>query len=218
MNTIDLGSRRLLLAGKPLPEAEQVLVLIHGRGSSNDEILSLSQYLYVDDFALLAPQAPNGSWYPQSFLAPPLQNEPWLSSALDFLGEIILDLSKVGIHSERIYWLGFSQGACLTLEFAARNAQKYGGIIALTGGLIGDKLYVERYQGDFKQTKIFIGTNEPDPHVPTYRVLESVELLKKMNADVTLKVYPNLGHTTNEDEIREANAILSANKLFTSAE
>jgi len=202
----------LISAGKPLAEASKALVLVHGRGTNADDIISLTKYLSVNDFGLLAPQAANGSWYPSSFLAPPEKNEPWLSSALSFLNEIVEDLNQAEIRSERIFFLGFSQGACLVLEFVARNARRFGGIVAFAGGLIGDKVYLEHYQGDFERTRIFIGASDPDPHVPVQRVKETAKLLKKRNADVTLKVYPGMGHTINEDEIREANAMLLSNR------
>ncbi len=211
MNNIDRASRNLITAGKSLSRASQALVLIHGRGATADDILSLSVSLSVHDFALLAPQAASGSWYPYSFLAPLEQNEPWLSSSLSVLDEMVKDLNQAGIRSERIFFLGFSQGACLVLEFVARHAGRYGGIVAFTGGLIGDKVYGEHYQGDFEGTRIFIGTSNPDPHVPVQRVKETGELLSRMNAGVTLKFYQNMGHTINEDEIKEANAILSGN-------
>ncbi len=212
MKNIDRAPRNLISAGKPLTEASNALVLVHGRGANAGDILSLTEYLSVDDFALLAPQAANGSWYPLSFLAAPEKNEPWLSSALNFLNEVIDDLHQTGIRSEKIFFLGFSQGACLVLEFVARHAQHFGGVVALTGGLIGDKVHLEHYQGDFERTRIFIGTSDPDPHVPLQRVKETAELLRKMNADLTLKVYPGMGHTINEDEIKTANAILLSNR------
>lgn len=179
--------------------------MVHGRGGSAEDILSLAGHLQVKDFALLAPQATNNTWYPYSFMAPPAQNEPWLSSALDLLKEITGDVNKAGIASENIYFLGFSQGACLTLEFVTRNATKWGGIVAFTGGLIGDKIYRENYKGDFGGASIVIGTSNPDPHVPVERVYATVNILKEMHAHVTEKVYNNLGHTINEDEIKQAN-------------
>ena len=212
MSPIDRPSLRLITSGKPLAEAAKALVLIHGRGATAEDILAISESLLADDFALLAPQAANGAWYPVSFLSPPQQNEPGLSFSLNALNDIVRDLNRRGISSERIYLLGFSQGACLVLEFAARNARPFGGVIAFTGGLIGDKLYPERYRGDFKQTRIFIGTSDPDPHVPPERVKASAEVLRQMNADLTVKIYRNMGHRVNEDEIAEANAILAARR------
>lgn len=203
-----MHQRNIVTAGKSLRAASKVLIMLHGRGGSAEDILSLSSHLHVSDFSLLAPQATNNTWYPYSFLAPPLQNEPWLSSALGLLKELLADLYQKGIPSENIYFLGFSQGACLTLEFVTRNAAKYGGIVAFTGGLIGDKIYSEPYKGDFGGTPAFIGTSNPDPHVPVERVYATTNILKNMNAVVTEKIYTNMGHTINQDEIDNANELV----------
>jgi phospholipase/carboxylesterase len=194
--------------GKDITEATKVLVMIHGRGGSAQDILSLSSHLEISDFALLAPQATNSTWYPYSFMAPPAQNEPWLSSALDLLRGVVNEIMSNGITKENIYFLGFSQGACLTLEFVTRNADKYGGVVAFTGGLIGDKIYPDNYKGDFNGTPVFIGTSNPDPHVPVERVYATSNILKNMNASVTEKVYNNMGHTINQDEINLANNLI----------
>jgi phospholipase/carboxylesterase len=203
-----MHKKNIVKAGQELSTTSKVLILLHGRGGSAEDILSFSSYLNVKDFTLLAPQATNNAWYPLSFLAPPAQNEPWLSSALSLLKELVDDLYAKGIPSENIYFTGFSQGACLTLEFVARNANKYGGVAAFTGGLIGDKIYSENYKGDFAGTPVFIGTSNPDPHVPVERVYATTNILKNMNAVVTEKVYNNMGHTINEDEIENANKIV----------
>jgi phospholipase/carboxylesterase len=203
-----MHTKNVITAGKKLTEAGKALVMIHGRGGSAEDILSLSAYLNVSDFALLAPQATNNTWYPFSFLVPPAQNEPWLSSALQVLGAVVADIKREGITEEHIYFLGFSQGACLTLEFVTRNATCFGGIIAFTGGLIGDKIYNENYNGNFAGTPVFIGTSNPDPHVPVDRVNATATLLQQMNAIVTTKVYDNMGHTINSDEIEKANKLI----------
>lgn len=203
-----MHQKKYVLAGKKMDEASKVLVMVHGRGATAEDILGLASHLHVDDFALLAPQATNYTWYPYSFLMAPAQNEPWLSSALQVLEEIVNDLLAKDIRKENIYFLGFSQGACLTLEFTARHAAKYGGVIAFTGGLIGDKVYSENYKGDFNGTPVFIGTSDPDPHVPVERVNASADILQGMNAQVTKKIYKNMGHTINEEEIQLANKIL----------
>jgi phospholipase/carboxylesterase len=182
--------------------------MIHGRGAHAEDILSLSSHLSVKDYALIAPQATNNTWYPYSFMVPPLQNEPWLSSALQLLKEIVTDIVSRGIPSSQVFLLGFSQGACLTLEFVTRNAMKYGGVVAFTGGLIGDKIYPENYKGDFDKTPVFLGTSNPDPHVPVERVYATSNILKKMNAKVTEKVYENMGHTINMDEIETVNNLI----------
>lgn len=202
------NSKNLIMAGKAVSEAGKALVMLHGRGADARDIISLAEYLKVRDFALLAPEAEKNSWYPYSFLAPQRQNEPWLSSALEMLKNLVVGLIDSGIKQEEIYLLGFSQGACLTLEFAARNAKRYGGVIAFTGGLIGDRIRSENYQGDFMNTPVFIGTSDPDPHVPLERVNSTSEVLRKMNAEVTLKVYKNMGHTISQDEISSANSLI----------
>jgi phospholipase/carboxylesterase len=162
----------------------------------------------VNDYALLAPQATNHVWYPYSFLEKPEQNEPWLSSALDLVKEVVNDISDQGIAKEYIYLLGFSQGACLALEFAARNASRYGGVAAFTGGLIGDRISRDNYTGDFNGMPIFIGTGNPDPHVPLHRVNDSVRVLKELHADVHLQVYDGRPHTVSQDELNWANKLI----------
>ena len=140
-----MHQKNIITAGKELEQKNKVLIMLHGRGGSAEDILSLSSYLEVKDFALLAPQATNNTWYPYSFLSPPSQNEPWLSSALSLLKDLLSDIYSKGISPGNIYFAGFSQGACLTLEFVTRNANKYGGVVAFTGGLIGDKIIEENY-------------------------------------------------------------------------
>lgn len=182
--------------------------MLHGRGGSADDILSIASHLEVQDYALLAPQANGHAWYPYSFLAPPNQNEPGLSSALQVLADMEKDLIEQGISSDQIYFLGFSQGACLTMEYVSRNAKKYGGVVAFTGGVIGDKIYSENYKGDFEGTPVFIGTSDPDPHVPVERVRDTEKILQKMNAEVTVKVYKGMPHTISQEEISMSNSLV----------
>ena len=205
-----MHKKEFITAGQSLETASKVLIMMHGRGGSAEDILGLSDHLQVKDFAIVAPKATNNTWYPYSFLMPPQQNEPWLSSALQVIKEIINDLVAKGVTQELIYFLGFSQGACLTLEFVTRNATRFGGVVALTGGLIGDKIYEQNYVGNFDGTKIFIGTSDPDPHVPVQRVHDSEFILRKLNAAVTVKVYKGMGHTINQDELDAANMILTS--------
>src|SRR5690606_27298571 len=195
-------------AGAEINTAEKALIMIHGRGSNSEDIISISRYLNLDGFAILAPQATNNTWYPHSFMAPVEANEPWLSSALENLGETVRKAVDAGIKPENIYFFGFSQGACLTLEFLARNAQKYGGAAAIIGGLIGEDINLSNYKGNFEVTPVFIGTSNPDFHVPLERVYATEKMLKEMNADVTLKVYENFGHSINQDEIDLVNKII----------
>ena len=203
-----MHQKNIIKAGTSIDKTSKALIMLHGRGATAQDILSLSSYLNVEGFALLAPQATNHTWYPYSFLAPVEQNEPWLTSAVDVVGSIVSDLEAQGIASENIYFLGFSQGACLTLEVAARNAKRYGGLVAFTGGLIGNTLEAGRYPGDFAGTPVFLGTSDPDVHVPVERVHASAEQLRAMNADVTERVYKGMGHTISEDEIREVNRLI----------
>ncbi|HEY4107881.1 alpha/beta hydrolase [Puia sp.] len=199
MHTLDY-----ITSGKDLPGAGKALILIHGRGGSAEDILALADALPVEDFACFAPKAAAHSWYPYSFMAPITQNEPWLTSALHVLKQLVTDINNKGITNENIWLAGFSQGACLALEFVTRNATRYGGVAAFTGGLIGDRIYSQHYSGDFGGTPVFIGTSDPDPHVPVSRVHETTALLQKMNAAVTERVYPGMGHTITTAEIGEA--------------
>ena len=202
-----MHQKNILTAGTELKESGKALIMIHGRGSTAKNILSISSYLNVDGYTLIAPQATNNTWYPYTFLEPPAHNEPWLSSAIALIGELVSELAKT-IDKKNIYILGFSQGACLKLEFVTRNAERYGGCIAFTGGLIGDKIYTDNYKGDFQNTPIFIGTSDPDPHVPVQRVHDTVNILRNMNASVTEKIYERMGHTINQDEFDHASELL----------
>ncbi len=190
----------ILERGKPLPHASKAIILLHGRGGSAQDILMLANEFCDETFYIAAPQATNRTWYPYSFLAPTNQNEPWLSSAIDVVKRLIDKTTQV-LGVENVYLMGFSQGACLTLEVAARFAQPYAGVAAFTGGLIGDSLNSSNYKGDFEGSKIFIGNSDNDPHVPSDRSEESKRQLQKMGADVLLKVYPNMPHTIIPDEI-----------------
>lgn len=203
-----MHTKQVIRAGKQTGEATKAMIMVHGRGGSAEDILSLASYLLVNDFALFAPQATSNTWYPYSFLVAPKENEPWLSGALAVLQEVVADVQATGITTDNIYFLGFSQGACLTLEFVTRNATKYGGVIAFTGGLIGDQIYDQNYTGDFAGTPVFIGTSDPDPHVPVERVHATAEILTHMNAQVTKKIYKNMGHTVSQDEINQVNELI----------
>ena len=203
-----MHERKIVTRGKKIDDAKKALIMLHGRGGTADDILGFAAHLNVDEYALFAPEATGNSWYPLSFLALPEQNEPWLSSALDLLKRLVEDINKQGIPTEQIYFTGFSQGACLSLEFVARNAKKYGGVAAFTGGLIGNKIYQENYSGDFDGSPVFIGSSDPDMHVPVERVHATTQMLQSMHADVTEKIYKNMGHTINEDEIEHANRLI----------
>jgi phospholipase/carboxylesterase len=200
-----MHKRNIVAAGTPIDQAEKAMIFIHGRGADARGILEIAGSLNVEGFALLAPQATGNTWYPYSFLSPVEMNEPWLSSAIATIHELIDEVVDAGIKAENIYLLGFSQGACLTLESAARKAQRYGGLIAFTGGLIGEKIDRSKYQGKFGGTPVFIGSGDPDPHIPVSRVNESTLVLKEMGATVTEKIYPGIPHTIIRDEIDWVN-------------
>ena len=203
-----MHTKEIFISGKKLEEATKAVIMIHGRNSSAYDILGLSSVLNVSDYALLAPQPTSYSWYPKSFLAPPAQNEPWLTAAITIIRDITEDINRKDIPSENIYFVGFSQGACLAPEFVARHARRWGGVAAFTGGLIGDKIYPENYKGDFAGTPVFIGSADPDAHVPAERVHDTASILTSMNAAVTEKIYPGMGHTISKEEVENANNVV----------
>lgn len=203
-----MHKKEIVYSGKALDEAKRALIFIHGRGATAESMLPLADHLDLDDFAILAPQATRNTWYPYSFLMPADKNEPWLTGALDLLDDMVGDLTKKGFSSEQIYISGFSQGACLSLEFAARNARRWGGIMAFTGGLIGEEINTENYKGDFEGTPVFIGTSDPDPHIPVTRARDSARIIQSMNAQVKLEIYPDIGHTVIPEELDVANAFV----------
>lgn len=200
----------IVTAGKPLGEAGRVMIMVHGRGSSARDILSLSTYLGENDFAYVAPEATNNTWYPYSFLQPVQQNEPYLSSALEVLASLRARLqADYTFTLPQIYWLGFSQGACLMLEFVARHAAGYGGIFGLSGGLIGPAGTLRNYEGSFDQTPLFLGCSDVDTHIPKERFLESEAVFRTMGAAVTAKLYPNFPHSINEDELNFVKLLIA---------
>ncbi|HEX4773259.1 MAG TPA: dienelactone hydrolase family protein [Bryobacteraceae bacterium] len=209
MNSDPHGAQPVLRAGLEVSQARLVLVLLHGRGASAEDILSLGPSL-ADDAAYLAPQAANHTWYPNSFLAPRDRNEPFLSSALRKVLSIVKDLETKGIGSERIAICGFSQGACLSSEFGATHPKRYAGLIAFTGGLIGPPGADLAHSGDLAGTPVFLGSGDPDPHVPWERVAESAGIFKAMGASVTLAHYPGMPHTVSPAELKSARILLAA--------
>lgn len=197
-------------AGMPLGEAEKVIIAMHGRGGNAADILQLAAAVGDESCTLLAPQATGFSWYPYSFLAPPEQNEPYLSSALSIVKQSFDHVVANGIIPEKVFLMGFSQGACLTLEFAARHARRFGGVIAFTGGLIGDRIYPDNYAGDFEGTPIYIGSSDVDPHVPLQRIYASENILREMGASIQTDIFPGMGHTINQQEMAAARKILAS--------
>ncbi len=200
-----MSQLKLIADGPALGEASKVLVMVHGRGATAEDIITLAAHLDVKGYTLLAPQAPGNTWYPNSFLAAQRDNEPALTHSLGILEKVEKQITDAGIEPSNIYWMGFSQGACLMLEYVARHAKHYGGVSAFTGGLIGDVLNTDNYKTSFENTPIFIGTSDPDPHVPVDRVYATCDALKKLGANVITRVCKNAGHTITAEEIRSAN-------------
>ena len=203
-------SQPVLMSGEPLEEARAAMVMAHGRGAAAVNILELADELNVPGFAYLAPQAAGNTWYPNRFLAPIESNEPWLSSALAALANALAQVVEGGIPPERTLLLGFSQGACLTLEFVARNAKRYGGVAGLSGGLIGPDGTPRNYPGSLAGTPVFLGCSDVDFHIPTERVHHTTEVLRRLGGDVTERLYPNLEHTINQDEIDFVRGMMAA--------
>jgi predicted esterase len=198
-----------VLAAGPAPEAAGgTIVLLHGRGGSAENMLSLYGALGDERFAALAPQAAGQSWYPQSFLAPLESNQPYLDSALRRVDSLVADLLARGIPAGRVVLMGFSQGACLASEFVARHPRRYGAVIGLTGGLIGPPGTPREYAGSLDDTPVFLGTSDPDPHVPFERVKETADVLGRMGARVELRRYAGMPHTINEDELDACRELL----------
>lgn len=202
------AAAQLSRAGMPIGTARAAVVLIHGRGASADGMLGLTDAFATSDVAYLAPQAPRGSWYPYSFLAPLDDNQPDLDHALDIIATLITDLNREGMPSERIVLLGFSQGACLSLEYAARNARRYGGVVGLSGGLIGPDGVQRAYQGSLQGTPVFLGCSDVDAHIPLARVEHTAEVMSGLGGEVTKRIYPGMGHTIAQDEIDHVRKML----------
>jgi phospholipase/carboxylesterase len=196
---------KLINEGQKPQKGKKAAILIHGRGASAESILSLKSYLKLDDFALIAPQAAGGTWYPYSFLAPDHSNQPALTNSLQQINDAFDSLIEEGVLASDIYLIGFSQGACLSLEFAARNAQKLGGVVAFTAGLIGEQINTDNYQGDFEGTPVLISGSQQDMHVPLERMQESETLLTKQGAKVKLLTFADSAHTIRQEEIDWVN-------------
>jgi predicted esterase len=201
---------RVLQAGPSLAEARAAVILVHGRNAGPENILELADRFECADVAYLAPAAAGRTWYPLSFLAERAQNEPYLSSALARLGALVAELERGGVPRARIVLAGFSQGACLASEFVLRHPARYGGLVAFSGGLIGPPGTSWAINGTLDGTPAFVGCSDVDAHVPKARVEESAQALAVMGADVTVRIYPGMGHLVNDDEIVHARAIIRA--------
>jgi predicted esterase len=205
-------SRRLLVAGTPLDRAHAAVVLLHGRGGSADDIASLAQVLAVDGLAWLVPEATGHTWYPQRFIAPLASNEPWLGSALGVVAALVARATGAGIPQRRVAIAGFSQGACLALEFVARYPARYGAVLGFSGGLIGppDEPRAPAPAGaSLDGTPVFLGCGDRDGHIPVEVVESSGNTLTALGARVDLRIYPGMGHTINEDELSAARTLLT---------
>ena len=199
----------VLTAGVPLERARAAMILTHGRGASAESILSLAAELAFPDMAYLAPQAAGYTWYPYSFLFPLTANEPGLTSGLRVLAGLVERVEAAGISAESLFLAGFSQGACLALEFVARHARRYAGVLAFSGGLIGPDDTPRAYAGSLAGTPIFLGCSDRDPHIPLARVQHSVAVLTRLGAQVTERIYPNFGHAVNQDELDHARRLIA---------
>ncbi len=197
-------------AGTKLESAIAAMVMIHGRSATAETILSLVPAIDTPGFAYLAPQADGNTWYPNSFLAPIPSNEPGISSGIAAITDVLLRIAEAGIPPERTMLLGFSQGACLSLEYSARNARRYGGVAGLSGGLIGPDETPRDYPGSFAGTPIFIGCSDVDSHIPAERVKDSARILGEMGASVTMRLYPGMGHLVNDDEVSTVRTMMAA--------
>lgn len=199
---------RVVAIGEPLATARAVMILLHGRYASAENILMLVDRIAVPGVAYLAPQAHESTWYPLTFLSPLESNEPGLSSALGVIDALVASIGAAGIPPERTLLLGFSQGACLATESAARTPRRYGAVVGFTGGLLGPPGTPREYPGSLSGVPVFLGAGDPDPHVPWWRVEETAEVLGRMGAQVDLRRYPGMPHTVNDEELGVARALL----------
>jgi phospholipase/carboxylesterase len=199
-------------AGRSPEEADIAMILVHGRGATPESMLTLADEFNEPDIHYVAPRASQSTWYPYSFLMPTNQNQPGLNSGLQAIHNLIEDLLVKGINREKIIIGGFSQGACLASEFAARHPARYGGIVALSGGLIGDSVDIGHYEGDMDGTPVFLGCSDVDPHIPVERVHETEAVFQKLGADVTKKIYPGMPHIVIEDEVRQVKKLIQTVK------
>ncbi len=201
-------SQQIVTAGATVDQAEVAMILIHGRGASAQSMLMFADEFDTNNIHYRAIQAKGHTWYPRSFMAPKKMNQPGIKSGLQAIHNQISELNEAGIPTKKIMLLGFSQGACLTTEFAARHPQRYGGIIGLSGGLIGDKIDPQNYKGSMEQTPVFLGCSDRDPHIPQERVDLTEEIFQQIGANVTKKIYVGMGHTVNQNEIQHVQDLI----------
>ena len=199
--------QRIVQGGEPLASARAAMILLHGRGASAEDIMTIAAEIQLPGWAYLAPQAAGSAWYPNPFTAPLERNEPYLSAALDMLSNLVQRVEAT-VPAQRVVLLGFSQGACLTLEWAARHARRYGAVVGLSGGLIGPDGTPRDYPGSFDGTPAFLGCSDVDPYIGKERVIEASEVFQRMGARATLRLYPGMAHTVSAEEIAEVRALV----------
>jgi predicted esterase len=204
------ATQPVLRHGPDARHARLAMILVHGRGGSAEDLLALAAELRLDDILYVAPQAAGHTWYPYSFLAPMEQNEPGLTSGLNKIASLIDTLRHEGLSPDRVGLLGFSQGACLSLEYAARYARRYAAVVGLSGGVIGPPGTPRNYTGSLEGTPVFLGCSDIDPHIPVERVQESVEVFSRLQGHVDARIYPGMGHVVNKDEIEAVRDLLRA--------
>src|SRR5439155_23253080 len=200
---------RVLAAGEPIASARAAMILLHGRGATAEDIMTIASEVQQPGWAYLAPQAAGNTWYPNPFTAPLESNEPYLSAALDMVSKLV-ERVETHVPAQRMILLGFSQGACLTLEWAARNARRYGAVVGLSGGLIGPDGTPRDYPGTFDETPLFLGCSDIDPHIAMHRVVEAGEVFKRMGAAVNLRFYPGMAHTVGVEELDHVRALVDS--------
>lgn len=201
-------NQQVVTRGAAPEQAQLAMILIHGRGASAQSMLMFADEFEGDNIHYRALQAKRHTWYPRSFMAPKEMNQPGINSGLQAIYDQIQDLNDSGIPTDKIILLGFSQGACLTTEFAARHPQKYGGIVGFSGGLIGKTVDPENYSGSLVESPVFLGCSDRDPHIPQQRVDETEHVFRRLGGDVTKKIYEGMGHTVNKNEIEHVQSII----------
>lgn len=203
------ANQPLVHTGAPLERAAAAMIMVHGRNAGPMNILSLAEALDRPQIACLAPSAAGGTWYPNSFISPRASNEPGLSSALAVIESLVVDLVRRGFPSHKIALLGFSQGACLAAEFSIRHPRRYGGVLVLSGGLIGPPGTTwDDVTATLNGTPVFLGCSDVDGHIPKERVIESGAVFARLGARVTRTLYPGMGHLVNDDEVAQVQAVL----------